>query len=90
MQSFSKQDGFVTAVACSSSVEPVASKMLTSVGGLHNCSAQAAEYPAPSMVLLGESFVKRFALCCRTVVYPVCLYVLSCNVGVLWPNGWMD
>ena len=34
-------------------------------------------------------FVKRFALCYRTVVcpdYPVCLY----NVGVLWPNGWMN
>jgi len=37
-------------------------------------------------------FVKRFALCYRTVVLsvlscPVCLSV--CNVGVLWPNGWM-
>jgi len=34
-------------------------------------------------------FIKRFALCYRTVVcpdYPVCLY----NVGVLWPNGWMN
>ena len=31
---------------------------------------------------------KRFALCYRTVVCPVC--VLSGNVGVLWPNGWMD
>jgi len=32
-------------------------------------------------------FVKRFALCYQTVV----LHVLSvCDVGVLWPNGWMD
>ena len=31
---------------------------------------------------------KRFALLYRIVV---CLYVLSaCDVGVLWPNGWMD
>jgi len=30
-------------------------------------------------------FVKRFALCYRTIV---CLSV--CNVGVLWPNGCMD
>ena len=40
-------------------------------------------------------FVKRFALCYRSVVClsclsvcPVCLSV--CNVGVLWPNGWTD
>jgi len=32
----------------------------------------------------GRPFVKRFALCYRTVV---CLS--DCDVGVLWPNGWM-
>jgi len=33
-------------------------------------------------------FLKRFALCYRTVI---CLSVLSlCDVGVLWPNGLMD
>ena len=38
--------------------------------------------------LVGRLFVKRFALCYGTLV---CLYVLSvCDVGVLWPNGWMD
>ena len=38
--------------------------------------------------VFGRPFVKRFALCYRSVV---CLCVLSvCNVGVLWPNGWMD
>jgi len=37
----------------------------------------------------GQPFVKRFALCYRTVDLPVS--VLSvCDVGVLWPNGWMD
>ena len=31
---------------------------------------------------------KQFALCYQTVV---CLSVLSvCDVGVLWPDGWMD
>jgi len=30
----------------------------------------------------GQPFVKRFALCCLTIVYPVCL-------SVLWPYGWM-
>jgi len=35
--------------------------------------------------IIGRPFVKRFALCYRTVV---CLSV--CNVGVLWPNGWID
>jgi len=42
-------------------------------------------------VVFGRRFVKRFALCCQTVV---CLFVLSClsvcDVGVLWPNGWTD
>jgi len=34
---------------------------------------------------------KRFALCYRTVLCPVCPVCLSvCNVGALWPNGWMD
>jgi len=44
--------------------------------------------------LFGRPFVKRFALCYRSVVLscPVCLSVcLSvCDVGVLWPNGWPD
>jgi len=35
--------------------------------------------------VFGRPFVKRFALCYRTVV---CLSVR--NVGVLWPNGWTD
>jgi len=34
--------------------------------------------------VFGRPFVKRFALCYRTVV---CLS--DCDVGVLWPNGWM-
>ena len=37
-----------------------------------------------SLYLFVRPFVKRFALCYRSVVCPVC------NVGVLWPNGWMD
>ena len=38
--------------------------------------------------LVGRPFVKRFTLCYWSVV---CLSCLSlCNVGVLWPNGWMD
>jgi len=39
------------------------------------------------------TFVKRFALCYRTVVLSVCLSVLSVcdsDVGVSWTNGWMD
>jgi len=41
--------------------------------------------------IFGWPFVKRFALCYRTIVFPVCTPVLSvCNVGVFWPNGWMD
>jgi len=36
---------------------------------------------------IGRPFAKRFALCYRTVVCPV---LSVCDVGVLWPNGWMD
>ena len=32
-------------------------------------------------------FVKRFCLCYRTVVLSI---LPVSNVGVLWPNGWMD
>ena len=43
--------------------------------------------------LIGRPFLKRFALCYRTVVLScpilsVCLSV--CNVSVLWPNGWIN
>jgi len=34
--------------------------------------------------VFGRPFVKRFALCYKTVVWSVF------NVGVLWPNGWTD
>jgi len=46
----------------------------------------------------GRPFVKRFALCyqldrfhCLSVCLSVCPVCLSVgDVGVLWPNGWMD
>jgi len=44
-----------------------------------------------SVFVSGRPFVKRFALCYRSVVClacPVCLSV--CDVRALWPNGWMD
>jgi len=37
--------------------------------------------------VFARPFVKRFALCYHTVVLSVCPV---CDVGVLWPNGWMD
>jgi len=40
-------------------------------------------------IVFGRPFVKRFALCYQTVVLSV-LSVLSCNAGVLWPNGWTE
>jgi len=47
--------------------------------------------PTKMPLFIGRPFVKRFALCYRTVVCPVCLSVLSvCDVGLLWPTGWMD
>ena len=38
----------------------------------------------------GRPFVKRFALCYRSVVCPVVSCLSVCDVAVLWPNGRMD
>jgi len=38
----------------------------------------------------GRPFLKRFALCYRTVVCPVLSCMSVCDVGVLWPNGLTD
>ena len=40
-----------------------------------------------TLALVGRQFVKRFALCYKTIVLSVSPV---CEVGVLWPNGWMD
>ena len=40
-----------------------------------------------SPLIFGRPFVKRFALCYQTVVLSVWLV---CDVGVLWPNSWID
>ena len=37
--------------------------------------------------IFGRPFVKRFALCYRSVV---CLSCPVCDVRALWPNGWTD
>jgi len=39
--------------------------------------------------ILGRPFLKCFAICYRFVVLS-CPILSLCNVGVLWPNGWMD
>jgi len=46
-----------------------------------------ATYSNILLAVFGRPFVKGFARCYRTVVLPVCPVR---NVGVLWPNGWMD
>jgi len=44
---------------------------------------------AKCWTIFGRPFVKLFALLCHRTV--VCLSVcLSCNIVILWPNGWMD
>jgi len=41
-------------------------------------------------VIFRRPFVKRFALRYRTIVCPVCPALSVCDVGVWWPNDWMD
>jgi len=40
--------------------------------------------------IVGRPFVKRFALCYRTVVLSVRSVCPVCDVGILWPNGLTD
>ena len=40
-----------------------------------------------TFMVFGRPFIKQFALRYRTVVLSICPV---CDVGVLWPNGWMD
>jgi len=49
-------------------------------------------WPAYGMMTFhfGRPFVKRLALCYRTVVLSACLSCRVCDIGILWPNGWMD
>jgi len=41
------------------------------------------------LTVFGRPFVKRFALCYRTVVLS-CAVCPVCGVRALWPNGWTD
>jgi len=51
-------------------------------GGRPTCSKKSPK------IHFWRPFVKRFALCYRSVVCPVCLSVG--DVRALWPNGWTD
>ena len=52
--------------------------------GYDDISATATSIKGRLYVVMRRPFVKQFALCYRSVVLAVC------DVGVLWPNGWMD
>ena len=59
--------------------------------GLGVCHPFYVCRPMYGVCVFGRPFVKRYALCYRSVVCPACLSVLSvCDVRALWPNGWMD
>jgi len=69
---------------------PISLVVVTSKAPSYTCSLQNENN---QIILLGDRLQKRFALFYRIVVCLFCsvLSCLSvCNVGVLWPNGWMD
>ena len=49
-----------------------------------------AESFLPHKYSFWRPFVKRFALCYRTVVLSVLSVLSLCDVRALWPNGWTD
>jgi len=53
----------------------------------HFVNFSNTEVFCPKLDFPDSPFVKLFALRYRTVV---CLCLSVSNVGVLWPNGWMD
>jgi len=60
---------------------------------LRNLQVHLHQFMPSCCTVFGRPFVKRFALCYRTIVCPVCPVCLSCpvwNVRTLWPNGWTD
>ena len=72
---------------------------LTSIGTwCIKCNNDLSYYNLSHCRIFGRPFVKRF----RPILSDLCLSVLSlcpvclsvclsvCDVGVLWPNGWMD
>jgi len=55
------------------------------------CSINAVcSLNASLLILCGRPFVKQFVQCYRTVVQSRLSCLSVCNVGVLWPHGWMD
>jgi len=70
---------FVTATIIRFSISQLILNLLP-----HTVNCGRLCFGAVSLCFFGRPFVKRFALCYRTIVCPVS------DVSVLWPNGWMD
>ena len=57
---------------------------------LFSCYHHVLGRLAKSTAVFGQPFVKWFTLCYQTVVLSCPVLSPVCDVGVLWPNGWMD
>jgi len=82
-----------SAMSCAKMAEPIdfPFKLWTWVGRGSTTSVVFARFRQCHLMGGHLSATWRFALRYRTVVLSVCPSCLSvCDVGVLWPNGWMD
>jgi len=69
---------------------------LSSRGVMADCDGHSSPLPVTLQCILNSQLLSSWATVCKTVrpmLYrTVVLSVLQsvCDVGVLWPNGWMD
>jgi len=57
---------------------------------LYVCLYVSKVTTCPNFTVFWANVLQTAALCSRTVVCPVCPILSVCDVGVLWPNGWMN
>jgi len=83
-----------TSAASGILIHPTAWQQYANVTGIADRETYRQRFRSIGRTAFGRPFLKRFALSYRTVVCLTVGLVLSClfvsDVGVLWPNGWID
>ena len=91
MQTNAYNDGVVSCVVCATVRLDIAGYCVRhsmTTRQFHRQSSSVINCHTFLFYVFRRPFVKRLALCYRTVVLSLSCPV--CDVGALWPNGWMD